>query len=627
MGLLTDTRGHGKLASVLMKHCNKICFLCYISGIIWFCLLAWEPSNNKTYFSENALLPGLVQREFNQGGTANLLFESLQEEARTHSSLPYAWLQGQFRQLGLDVYTHNFTLHYPFGSRPNYTGKNLYAILRAPRAASTEAVVFSTPYRAYDSIHLTTLPGIALMISLAKFFQRHTYWAKDIIFLITEHEMVGFQAWLDAYHDTQSDPNVLDCGYLEEKSGSIQAAINLEIHGERISHFDLKLEGLNGQLPNLDLVNLAVELCSRESIPVTFHDQSNPQESITWKGWKKSFKTMISMMLTQCTGLPSGGHGLFHRYTIQALTLEGKTDGSTPITFNHMGRVLEGVFRSLNNLLERFHQSFFFYILPSTRRYISIGLYMPPFGLIAAPVLLKALALYLSLGESTDDGHKNRSEPNKTQLQAINHLKEGPSLWLALHIVGISHVFGCILYMAPTYLDFIGKKMVLPTEDAFYYGMIVVLIYPLSFTLYGRRLMGLNHDLRIYRCVALLELGAFLYTLSLINISMATVLSVIYVPVAVTAGSSKKRYLSWPHAFLLLLLHPFILIYLCLMVNSIYIDSSAPISEHMSRALKGHKKVLLFTIEDWYLYSNWNYAMGSIFFLPVWLMLWLLPNM
>lgn len=38
-----------------------------------------------------------------------------------------------------------------------------------------------------------------------------------------------------------------------------------------------------------------------------------------------------------------------------------------------MGRILEGIFRSLNNLLERFHQSFFFYLLPSSDRYISIG--------------------------------------------------------------------------------------------------------------------------------------------------------------------------------------------------------------------------------------------------------------
>ena len=34
---------------------------------------------------------------------------------------------------------------------------------------------------------------------------------------------------------------------------------------------------------------------------------------------------------------------------------------------------MEGVIRSLNNLQERFHQSFFFYLMPATNRYISIG--------------------------------------------------------------------------------------------------------------------------------------------------------------------------------------------------------------------------------------------------------------
>lgn len=31
------------------------------------------------------------------------------------------------------------------------------------------------------------------------------YWAKDIIFLITEHEMLGMQAWLEAYHGVSED--------------------------------------------------------------------------------------------------------------------------------------------------------------------------------------------------------------------------------------------------------------------------------------------------------------------------------------------------------------------------------------------------------------------------------------
>ena len=51
--------------------------------------------------------------------------------------------------------------------------------------------------------------------------------------------------------------------------------------------------------------------------------------------------------------------------------------------------IVEGICRSLNNLLERFHQSFFFYILPGTERYVSIGLYMIPFGIMCASGLVK----------------------------------------------------------------------------------------------------------------------------------------------------------------------------------------------------------------------------------------------
>lgn len=81
-----------------------------------------------------------------------------------------------------------------------YTGKNVYGILRAPRSASTEAIVISLPYRPPSSAHLTTIPGLALLLALAKFFRKQKYWAKDIIFLITEHEQLGMQAWLEAYH-------------------------------------------------------------------------------------------------------------------------------------------------------------------------------------------------------------------------------------------------------------------------------------------------------------------------------------------------------------------------------------------------------------------------------------------
>lgn len=66
---------------------------------------------------------------------------------------------------------------------------------------------------------------------------------------------------------------------------------------------------------------------------------------------------------------------LFYRFGIEAVTLEGfnKTGKNSEANFYQVGRVVESMVRSLNNLLERFHQSYFFYLLPSTSRYVSIG--------------------------------------------------------------------------------------------------------------------------------------------------------------------------------------------------------------------------------------------------------------
>ena len=35
----------------------------------------------------------------------------------------------------------------------------------------------------------------------------------------------------------------------------------------------------------------------------------------SYKGYMRSLSTMLSMMSSQSTGVPSGNHGLFHRYS------------------------------------------------------------------------------------------------------------------------------------------------------------------------------------------------------------------------------------------------------------------------------------------------------------------------
>ena len=63
------------------------------------------------------------------------------------------------------------------------------------------------------------------------------------------------------------------------------------------------------------------------------------------------------------------------------------------------------MFRSLNSLLEKFHQSFFFYLLPSTSRYVSIGLYMPPLGCVMIGPILAAISCWIKSVEEKGMAH------------------------------------------------------------------------------------------------------------------------------------------------------------------------------------------------------------------------------
>lgn len=72
-------------------------------------------------------------------------------------------------------------------------------------------------------------------------------------------------------------------------------------------------------------------------------------------------------------------------------------------------RLLEGMYRKLNNLLERLHQSYFFYLLPSLSHFVSIGYYMPAFGLLTVILLLRvSFHIYFSIwfNQKLQDEHK-----------------------------------------------------------------------------------------------------------------------------------------------------------------------------------------------------------------------------
>lgn len=391
MGLLSDSSGRDKLISFINQYGTKVGIISYLSGIIWMVLLANHEFNAKNYFSENQLLPGMVDTYFSNTHQFYKHLRELQKicKADEENVQTRMNVKKEMEQLNLDVYEQKFHV-----VSKGINGTNLFGIYRSPRASGVESIILNVPN--HGGCNSST--GIAMMLSLARFFRMQTYWAKDIIFLLTEHQLYGTQSWLSAYF--QDEISDIVTAPLEGHGGSIQASITLDLESENIAYLDISINGLNGLLPNLDLVHLLVRIANFESIPVKLEFQNSMY--VRPNDFKRSFETLLKNMAFQCSGIPSGNHGLFYKYRIEAYTLKSVTSNPRvrsghPIDFESLGRFIEGVFRSLNNLLEHVHQSFFMYLLPNTNRYVSIGLYMPPLACMTVPLLIYLIKIWVQL--------------------------------------------------------------------------------------------------------------------------------------------------------------------------------------------------------------------------------------
>lgn len=216
-------------------------------------------------------------------------------------------------------------------------------------------------------------------------------WSKDIILLVPPDSRTGTQAWVDAYHDAH-DPSTV--ASLPLKSGALQGAVAVDYPSEQpFDGIHIVYDGTNGQLPNLDLINSIVNIAGGQmGIHTAIQDMKHHAGR-----YSDRLKTMLRGMLHQGLGSSAGPHSSFIPYHVDSVTLQPYGQGWHDEMA--MGRVVEGTFRSLNNLLEHLHQSFFFYLLMQRDRFVSIGTYLPSAMLLSANFTIMAIFLWVKSGQ------------------------------------------------------------------------------------------------------------------------------------------------------------------------------------------------------------------------------------
>jgi glycosylphosphatidylinositol transamidase len=517
----------------LLSIATPVSLLCMLAGLTILLTLPLDKYSRRTYISENALLPGQVHTYFD--GSEHNVFRAYRHEVNALMDKSREERVQRFGEIFESFGLRSATQQYRHGETAgNATGENVYALLRGPRADATEAICLIAAWKNMNGEENQS--GVALLLTLARYFKRWSLWSKDIIFIIPEDSIAGPQAWVDAYHDAH-DPRVVEG--LTIKSGALQGAVAVDYPagpwGHRFDKLHVVYDGINGQLPNLDLINTAISIAQGQmGMGIALQRMWDHSDS----GYKDRLTTLARGMLNQALGHGTGPHSGFMRYHVDAITLQTVGDGWHDEM--SLGRTIEGLFRSLNNLLEHLHQSFFFYLLMHSSRFVSIGTYLPSAMAIAASFTVMSIALWFRTGihdEALTKPEETKSESKKDDKKAGDESdtrQQPPAeryMFLPLLTLTTTHFLGLI----PLWLfNNTAPSNLVPTFYVF--SALTVPLLPVVLALVvvpavvGRRPTA--QELTLQHCFTLLLLGMCFAALATVNFSLACVVGGLCCPLA-----------------------------------------------------------------------------------------------
>ncbi|XP_075090525.1 uncharacterized protein LOC107824956 [Nicotiana tabacum] len=517
-----------RLGLFLISHSFVVSVVCCVAGV--FALLLLPVLAKNTYISENALMPGSASPMLSNDDVSRARafvnkVVSFDSKSDTSSIGLQELVAQHIADLGGEVNFHKFLpqvnkfnpLHF-FSSpdqgivQENYScssyGINTVGFIRAPNGDGKEAIVLVTPY---NSVKTSTGEALSLGIAYSIFslLTRVTWLAKDIIWLAADSqhgEYAAVAAWLREYHtpsfgrsgrglfESNASPTTGEKRHNDFlRAGTMAAALVIKVtDGSEKAERDvlnLYAEASNGQMPNLDLINVVNYLAVNgqglrvkveklgslldswwlRSLGELFQKLGkvarslNPQWNfgISVAEYIEGAATLASSLYNQALGVPTGPHGVFRDYQVDAITMEISSKRLANYKNRHSelllqgGRLVEGVIRSVNNLLEKFHQSFFLYLLTSPNRFVSVGVYMIPFALLVAPLPMVAASLFADASRK-NSGMENKEVTTFPAFSDIPTITFGSWRWLhAAKTVFIVHFWGAVVTLLPHFLSLV----------------------------------------------------------------------------------------------------------------------------------------------------------------------------
>lgn len=136
------------------------------------------------------------------------------------------------------------------------------------------------------------------------------------------------------------------------------------------------------------------------------------------------------------------------------------------IYLTHHNRVVESTLRTMNNLLERLHASFFFYIMTTPTSFLKIGMYLPSAVIIGVALMFSGLREWVQAGwvqiPVAEDTAPDVSDEKQHRMvgRRLRWVKRARNVLPVMGIMLVTHILGGLVFMTISSPWFIGNQNV-----------------------------------------------------------------------------------------------------------------------------------------------------------------------
>jgi len=251
-------------------------------------------------------------------------------------------------------------------------GSNYYTVVESERGDSRESLVLVISTQSFSLGPKSSSWGLGVGLTLAHYFRQVKWMSRDVLIVFIDGSVPYAQNIRTFLHQYTSGTVAIP------RRGLLRQALVLDMHNE-YDAVHLDIDGINGMLPNQDLVNHMIYEARNKGVKL--------REPRPWLDVRHRF----------FNGGVHKAHSVFLEYQVPAFTVTAERkrakkqnpdyDKATKIL-----QIIEGTLHGMSNILQQLHHSFNAYFYNTLYSHLSTGIYLYPLYFMQAPLLT-----YLSL--------------------------------------------------------------------------------------------------------------------------------------------------------------------------------------------------------------------------------------